>query len=233
MRYQRSYLIFFQHPDWPLTLIAGAACMLVPAFGWGVLLGWLFEVAEQQRGQPADDFPAFDVNRLVVYLRRGLAAALLHAAVWLPLFLLFTLVLGSSLYAGNPPRSPGVGAKLLASGLSLAILLIVLLVSLPLLPATYYLGLRREGGMPDAIRFAQEFLKLVWRELLLTQVFVLATGLTLFSLGVMLCGFGAPPGLALTAFAQYHLLGQLYELYLQRGGAALPREAAEPAPTSA
>ena len=233
MRYQRSYLVFFQHPDWPLTLIAGAACMLVPVFGWGVLLGWLFEVAEQQRGQSVDDFPAFDVNRLVVCLRRGLAAALLHAAVWLPLFLLTTLVLGSSLYTGNPPRSPGMGAKLLASGLSLAILLIVLLVSLPLLPATYYLGLRREGGMPDAIRFAQEFLKLVWRELLLTQVFVLATGLTLFSLGVMLCGFGAPPALALTAFAQYHLLGQLYELYLQRGGAAIPREAAEPAPTSA
>lgn len=207
--------------------------MLLPVVGWGLFLGYLFEVAEQLHRQPADDFPAFDVNRLGVYLRRGLGAAALHAIVWLPLFLLFTLVLGTSLYTGNPTQGPGVGAKILASGLSLAILLIVLLASLPLLPATLYLGLRREGGMPDALRFAQEFLKRVWHELLLTQVFVLATGLTLFSLGVMLCGFGAPPALALTGFAQYHLLGQLYELYLQRGGAAIPREVAEPAPSSA
>ncbi|MBL8794709.1 MAG: hypothetical protein JNM56_12450 [Planctomycetia bacterium] len=233
MRYQRSYLIFFQQPDWPITLLACAVCMMVPGFGWGVLLGYLFEVMEHLQRQPGDSFPAFDMQRLGVYLRRGLAAALLHGAVWLSVLMVFILVLGTSLAPGTPPRSPGIGAKLLATGLSLAVLVFVLLGSLLLLPATFYLGLKREGGLPDALRFAQEFVKLVRVELLLVQVFVLTTGLTLLSLGVMLCGFGAPPGLALMAFAQYHLLGQLYELYLQRGGAAIPLEAAEPAATSA
>lgn len=232
MRYQRSYLIFFQHSDWPLTLIAGSACMLVPVFGWGLLLGYIFETLDAPQ-QPDQSLPALDANRLSGYFRRGLPAALLHAAFWLPLFLLIVLVTGTLLYAGGPGRSPGVGAKLLASGLSVAILLIVLLVSLLLLPATFFLGRGREGGLLDALRFAQEFLKRVWRELLLAQIFVVATGLTLFALGVMLCGFGAPSALALMGFAQYQLLAQLYDLYLERGGAAIPRELAVPAASGA
>ena len=77
-------------------------------------------------------------------------------------------------------------------------------------------------------RFAQEFLKHVWREAILAQVFVLVTGLALTIIGLVFCGFGIPFAVALAVFSQYHLLAQLYELYRECGGAALAMTAAEP-----
>jgi len=84
-----------------------------------------------------------------------------------------------------------------------------------------------EGGRGS---FVGEFFKHVLHETVLAQTFIVVTGLALATFGVLLCGIGAPPALALAAFAQYHLLGQLHALYAQRRNAPIAEAAPADAP---
>jgi len=230
MRYQRSYLSFLQQPEWVTTLLAGTACMAVPVVGWTLYLGFLLEALVQQQQQPSLPPPKFDLSRLGTYLGRGLLPGLLQLALWTPLLFLFGLNLTIVLFSGAPGQGPGVGAKLLVSVLSLGILAVALLVSVVLAPLTLHVGLRQQLNPAAALEFMQDFLKRVRTELALAQVFVLVTGLSLSALGLLACGLGVPSALALAVFAQVHLLGQLYALYLQRDGMALTVEAVAPLP---
>ena len=52
-------------------------------------------------------------------------------------------------------------------------------------------------------------------------MFLGVTGLSAALIGSALCCIGVYPAAALVHFAQYHLLAQLYGLYLERGGEPL------------
>jgi hypothetical protein len=233
MRYQRSYGFVFQNANWPLNVLAGSACLLLPVIGWALFIGYLVDLVENLQQRPDGDGPVFDIDRVGHYLARGFLPALMQFVVFAPVLILGALAVGATVLGGDPSKGPGTFAKLLASGLPIAILLAALLLSLFVVPMTLYLGLSAEVAVGAAGRFVVDFLKHVWREALLAQVFILVTGLALTALGVLLCGLGAPPAAAVAGFAQYHLLGQLYDLYLRRGGAAIPRPEPEPAPSNA
>jgi hypothetical protein len=87
-----------------------------------------------------------------------------------------------------------------------------------LVPLTIYFGPGADGK--SAGQFTQDFLKHVWRETFLAQLFVLVTGASLAIVGLVPCGFAAPSAVALAVFAQYQLLAQLHALYRQRTAAA-------------
>ena len=97
---------------------------------------------------------------------------------------------------------------------------VVALVSVPLAPVTLYVGLRQEvsGAMAP---FVQDFLGRVGKETILAQLFIASSGTALLVLGSMFLCVALFPALAVVHLAQYHLLGQLYRLYLERGGARL------------
>jgi hypothetical protein len=48
--------------------------------------------------------------------------------------------------------------------------------------------------------------------------------------GLMVCFIGVFAAAGLIAFAQYHLMYQLYELYLERGGTPIPLKSEPAAP---
>jgi hypothetical protein len=229
MRYQRSYLFFFQSPHWAINLLAGSGCVLVPLVGWALFAGYLLEQIETRLKRSDKDYPAFDLERVGDYLARGMRPVLVQLLVMLPLLVGVALALWAGMTAGKPPaKGPSMLAKTLAACLPPIAFSLALLFSLFLAPLTLHLGVRDPSIKTGVWRFSQDFLKHVWRETLLAELFVWVTGLSLVVVGLVPCGFAAPSALALVCFAQYHLLGQLYELYRERVGTSMPLAEAVP-----
>ncbi len=97
-----------------------------------------------------------------------------------------------------------------------------LLLGLVLIPLSLRAGLTQRLDGPASMEFVRDFLNRVWKEVLLVWLFVLVTAQVLVLAGLLLCTIGLFPALALGVCAQHHLMYQLYELYLKRGGRALP-----------
>ncbi len=62
------------------------------------------------------------------------------------------------------------------------------------------------------------------------QLFLIFSSMVVTSVGMLFCFVGIYPATALVEFAQTHLLYQLYEEYLRRGGQEIPLPPA-PVPT--
>ena len=84
---------------------------------------------------------------------------------------------------------------------------------------------RRRHGLAPPIGespFMQDFLKRVGKELILAQLFLVGTAIVIMPIAYVLCVLPAFPAAVLIQMAHFHLLYQLYGLYLQRGGTAIP-----------
>src|SRR5208283_4544796 len=181
MRYQRSYRYVFSSPQWMTNLVAGTACVLVPLVGWSAFLGYAVELVDTLHHRKDSEYPSFDVNRLGQYMVRGLGPMIVLLLGLLPVLLLYLVsgVIGAQGGAGQNSIKLLVLLWWLASGL------LGLLLTLLLLPLSLYIGLRQEVTLTDCRQFLVDFLKRVWQELLLAQVFVTVTGVSLIVLGVL------------------------------------------------
>ena len=104
------------------------------------------------------------------------------------------------------------------------VLMLVLLLLSPLviMPMSLRAGLMQEFGAAFDFGFVRDFIRRVWVDVLLGQVFLFTTYLVLLPLGLALCCVGIYPLMVLWLFAHTHLVFQLYELYLARGGQEIP-----------
>ena len=175
-----------------------------------------------------DHYPDFNVNRIQDYLMRGVWPFLVQMVVHLPVSLLFAglyvlmmVLIGVGSASGGPVW---VFLAIFLVGLVVTLLLAVasLIIMVPL-----YLraGLSRDFASAFSMAFLKNFLRLTGKELVLSQLFLQATGAVAGIVGMMVCGVGLYPAMVLWAMAAHHLDFQLYELYLQRGGEPIrPRE---------
>jgi hypothetical protein len=215
MHYLQAYRFPFALPGGAGTVLLLTVCEAVPILGQLVVTGYALEWVERRRENDAG-LPIFDVDRLSSYLTRGTWPFAVQLAILLPALLLCWLaglVLMTVLTDGQ-----GTVPRLVIAGLLPVSFLVVLLFSVILVPLTLHVGGRQQFDTADARSFLQDFLKRVGRETLLAQVFVTVTGLALTLLGAALVCLPALPALTLAHLAQYHLMGQLYALYLHRGG---------------
>jgi len=229
MRYLRAYQYVFAHAGWGMNWLAASACQVVPVLGQIVFTGYAFEVLESLREEDDCSYPLFDVNRMGAYLQRGLWPTIVQMLVVLPV-IFAAWILGfvlAALMAGDVRG--GSGPRLLLALLVPIAFGIFILLGTVLVPLTLHVGFRQELTQ-EAAPYVQDFLRRVWRETMLAQVFVAVTGAALTAIGSLLCCFPALAALALWHFAWYHLLAQLHELYLQRGGTPVGPPAAETSP---
>jgi len=224
MRYQQSYRALFDSTHWPTTLLAGSLSMLVPPFGPGLFAGYLHEVAEAA-AQPEGKPPDFDMGRVGDYLGRGLRPTLIRLLFFAPVLVLFGLLCGAVVLNTNMLKGPTVSGKLLTTAALAGIVAAGVIVSWLLAPVTIHLALRPAPAPSSAVAFVFDFFRLLGKEAMLAQLFVWVTGLSLLVIGLLMCGFGVPTALALTGYSQYHLLGQLHRLYLQRAAGGEPASA--------
>jgi hypothetical protein len=230
MRYLRSYSFLMQSPNAILNVLWVSVFLLVPVLGLLVLLGYAFEMVQYLHCKNESSIPDFEPARLGRYLARGVRpfAVLLFGGV--PLALLSWL-LGSITAAEWTLVREGESTEgtlvLVATGAFLILLTTFLVGMVILAVLTMWTGLSQQWPLNACRRFAQDFVGRVGQELLLVEVFLLATAPLALAAGIMLLGIGLVPAVVAVSLAQHQLLYQLYELYLKRGGAAIPLKVEE------
>jgi hypothetical protein len=226
MKYLRAYKYLFDSPNWGLNLLFGSVCIFIPAIGGILLSGYGFEVLEAMHERKGDDkYPDFDFNRFVKYLLRGLWPFIWQLIIGLPIgflaggfYVVFMVIVAA--VGGREPNPGAFVAGLIC--FFVVFFLLGFLVAIIQIPLILRAGLSQEFVFSGALEFLQDFLKRVWVETILSQLFIMGTGLVLVLVGELLCCLPAYPATVLVVMANFHLLYQLYELYLQRGGTPIP-----------
>jgi len=222
MRYWRSITSFFDHPKWGMSLLCMTVCVLIPIVGPLVIIGYLAGVIARQTSGDQGPDEAFDFGRFGDYLSQGWQAFLVS--------LLLGLILAPLSMAAMLPtiagvvlmeQSPAAGVALVLLGVALYVLALAatMLLSMPLilraaLTQSFSEGLR--------IGWAWRFGQRVGFQLGGAILFMVFVGTLLMIAGYACCFVGVYPAMVLLMYAQWHLLGQLHRLHLQRGGEPIP-----------
>jgi hypothetical protein len=227
MKYIYAYRYLFESPKWMTNLLAAIVCQIVPIVGPMVLLGYAFEMIESLHRQKGSRYPDFDTNQLMNYLTRGVWPFLVQVIVSIPILAILMvayLCLGVGT-AVAPERSRGVVLVMFLLVFYAAMLVLSVLIVLVMLPLMLRAGLTQDLGQSFSMAFVQDFIKRVWLETILQQLFLVGTSMVLAPLGILACFVGVYVVAGMIAFAQYHLMYQIYELYLERGGTPIPLKA--------
>ena len=228
MKYWRAYAYFFDSPKWGMNLLLGAVCTLIPVLGGIVFSGYGYEAVEAMHRRGKDDhYPDFDFNRFVKYLVRGcwpfiwqlIVSVPVFFVVWVLYFIFAMIFIGTvDTHEHGPPAAVFLFFAFFFA-LALALALVVSVVLSPLLLRS---GLSQELGFDQAIPFLQDFLKRVGKEVVLAQLFLIGTAIVIVPIAELMCILPVFPAIVIVQMAHFHLLYQLYGLYLQRGGTPVP-----------
>jgi hypothetical protein len=240
MRYFQAYQFLFSSPKWFINLLVGMLAPQVPVVGEMVQLGYEFDIIEAMHLHGEDRYPDFDVNRLMNYLVRGAWPYLVQLIVLLPAVVLWTILVGGCVggtmaaLASSSNGGPDAGAVIIGLGIAgvcLILLLATLLLSLLVLaPLVLRAGLCQDFMAAFSWQFVRDFAWRMWLEIILAAIFFVISATVLSTLGLLLCGVGILPATGLIQFAQCHLLHQLYEVYLKRGGTPIPLKVQDAGP---
>jgi hypothetical protein len=224
MKYMYAYRYVFESPKWMANLLAAIICYLVPVVGPIVFHGYGFEMIESLHRRKGARCPDFDTNRLSEYLNRGLWPFLVQLVAGLPIMVIVMVVSGGFAIGMilTPEKHHAVALALGVPLFVFAVLLLEVLASVIVIPLLLRAGLTQEFGQAFSLVFVKDFIKRMWLELILQQLFLHATSIVLSLVGLLACYVGSFVAVGLVAFAQIHIWHQLYELYLERGGTPIP-----------
>lgn len=222
MEYMRAYKFAFDSEKWWQNLLLGAVCALIPVVGQIVLLGYFCRVMDSLRHDEAQAFPNFDFGEFGEYLKRGVwpfLVMLVVMAVCLPVFWACMLVpmFGAALLGEHA----WVAGPLVVLAI-LAYFVAIVALSLVMVPLFIRACICRDFAVSFSWTFIKDFLRLAWKELVLSLLFVYVSGTVVAFAGMLLCCVGLYPAAVLIQYAQFHLYTQLYKLYLERGGEPVP-----------
>jgi len=221
----RAYQFITDSKNWFMNLLMGVVCSLIPVIGDIVFNGYLFEVIDALHEDPDHvDYPDFNFNRFVTYLMRGLwpflASLILGLILAIPIIIIVaTIAVVGVILAKDTPAMMAI-AVLVAV---LVELTLIALAALLVMPAILHAGLARELRFGELLGFARDFFKRMWKEELLVILFMMATEFVLIIIGILLCFVGVYFTAVMINMAFHHLLFQMYEVYLKRGGSPIRR----------
>jgi Protein of unknown function (DUF4013) len=232
MNYSASVSDFFKSPKWMMNLLLGGVCVLIPIVGPMVVLGWLVTGFWARQDQGFETFPDFDFSHFGKYLERGLwpflvafVASMAVSIVMVPLVWLLmvpTMLIGglsSGDHNSNAAGCFGVFAVILMMLVWAVVLVALMLV---LVPLKIRASLTQDFAKSFDFGFVKRFVALTWKEMVLSSLFVMGTGLLFFGLGMVVFCVGVYFATVLVYFSWTHLHKQLYALYLSRGGEPVP-----------
>jgi hypothetical protein len=227
MNYFGAYRFAFESPKWAIHLLIGTVCQFVPIVGPFVLMGYIYSVIEAKLRQGRQEYPDFDFNQLMPYLVRGIWPFLVSLVTALPMILLmipaFVLLFVA---AATSDQGRGSGppwfAIILFIGWMLLFVVLMFAIQIVALPMLLRAGLSQDFGSAFSMAYVRDFLGRVWKELILSLLFLWVTAPFVILGGLLLLFVGIYPATVVILFAQFHFHYQLYELYLQRGGTPIP-----------
>ncbi|MEO5716441.1 MAG: DUF4013 domain-containing protein [Luteolibacter sp.] len=227
MNHLASVTDFFKSPKWGMNLLLGAVCILIPIVGPMVLQGWHITGfwARRDEGDPAE-FPPFDFQFFVKYLERGLwpflvamVASLVLVPVIMVLFIGPVILMGT---LGQHDNYVQQGFPILILLVFAIYLAVMALFSFILTPLTLRASLTQDFGPAFSLRFIRDFIALVWKEQVVSMLFMAGVYLVVMVITVVTCYIGGIFSFPILFYTWHHLQKQLYQLYLARGGAAIP-----------
>jgi uncharacterized protein DUF4013 len=239
MRYMQSYKFAFQHPQWAKNWLFGALCCAIPVVGPIVHMGWMFEVIEGFIRRGESTWSIFEFGNFGRYLTRGVWPFLVNLILGLvvaPIMAVFAVLWVLFIISSKGKPDPVLFTIFLVA-LMLAGFVLGLFLNFIKIPMLLRAGLTQELGPAFSMGCTLDFMKKMWVEIILAGLFLMVTSLPLVLLGELCCFVGLFPAVALLSMAEHHLYYQLYTLYLQRGGIAIPLkpepDTLEPEPPSA
>jgi hypothetical protein len=209
---------FFDHPNKWMNLLFLGLCMLIPVVGPIVASGYCLVVVAHDLRRPGEMFPEFTFDNFVEYLKAGL---------WPFLVSLVVSLIGTPLgfcsfcpffFAG----ALGDAGIFLGMCMSMVLHVIVILVIVGVtVPMMLRAGLEQNFGAAFKFEFVKDFITRMWKELLLAILFLMAVGVVGAVVGLLACIVGLYAVGGLMTFVSWQLYGQIYNLYLERGGATI------------
>ena len=228
MRYMEAYNYIFAHPEWTMNVLLAAVCSLIPVVGNIVLLGYQYEIVEAMHRFPGQLYPKFDFNRFAPYLMRGVWPFLVNLIVsvllQIPIQCGNFALMGMSAAAGQGGGNDAAGVAIGVGFLVFMLFVIVLSIAagLAMFPMLLRAGLSQDFAQAFKFAWIQDFIVKMWLEMVLMMLFLMATGMAVAMLGLLACCIGIIPAAVIIMMASAHLMGQLYMLYLSRGGEPIP-----------
>lgn len=223
MKYIESITDFFKQPNFIKNLLFASICLIIPIAGVMVVIGWLAIGLWGRNDRDPATFPDFDFSKFGYYLQRGLwpvlttiticiGLAILSAiALFIPQLIL-NVVFGSKGFLG-------LINSLLSFILNAAIFVVNLAVVVPVMIRAILL---QDFVKAFDVEFIKKFATSTWKELLLSALFVYVASLALGGIGLLALCIGVLPASVLMTYSYHHLIRQLYDLYIARGGEPVP-----------
>jgi hypothetical protein len=223
VQYQLAFTYFLKTPNGWTNLLLATVCILIPAVGPIVLIGYQAEVAERLIRDPdLRRHPDFAFDRFMEYLGRGiwpfLVALVASVVIVIPLMLLAAAVVAVGAAAKQPVLG-FVGAMFVYVVGAVALGALVF-------PMMFHAELANRFDLGGGFRFTLSFLKLVGGKAVVTYLVYMLISIPISFVGMLLCFIGLYPASTLTNMAAQHLMVQLYLDYLDRGGEEIVNEEA-------
>lgn len=223
MNYFDSITDFFKQPNYVKNLLLASVCVLIPIVGIMVVLGWLAIGLWGRKDRNPATFPDFDFGQFGYYLQRGLWPVLTVLAVSLGLGIaggvvlivpqvVLNMVLGNKGLLG---MVNGLISFLLNAVLFIGILAVVV-------PVMIRATLLQDFIKAFDFNFTKNFASAIWKELLVSAVFVYVVSSFFGFIGMLALCIGLLPATVLSTYCYQHQMRQLYDLFLQRGGEPIP-----------
>jgi hypothetical protein len=232
MQYMRSFHFVFENPKWITNVLFIGLCLLstgiIPVIGQLVATGYQFEVLEALHRRPGSPYPDFDTNRLLDYLVRGFwvfLVGLLIAVVAVPILgglLALVFAVGAAAVAVAGEEGAAIAAIVMIPIGFLVLMAASLALGIVSIPFSLRAGLLQDFGDAFDFGFAKQFVRNTWKEMALCLLFLMVAALLLMFVGMAMLCVGIYFTMSITVLMHAHLILQLYELHLARGGDPIP-----------
>lgn len=225
MNYTASITDFFKAPQWGMNMLLGAVCILIPMVGPIILTGWVItQLWSRGDDELPSQYPPFDFQHFTKYLMRGLWSFLVQMAASLVMIPVFMILAFAFIFIAVPTMRDNEAISVLFMIVGFLVYSIAMLaLNFILVPLSISATLSQDFMPTFNFGFVRNFLTLVWKELLISGLFMFAIGVVMAIVAFCTCYIGAFALIAVVTYAWQHLQKQLYLLHLSRGGMVLAR----------
>ncbi len=217
----------FKSPNWIMNVVWVLLCNMLNMvlIGGIVLIGYQMDVIEKRSRGRSHVWPDFDTGRFGEYLTRGLWPWLVNLVLAFGLMIPVWIMMVASIaivgaIAGD--GSPIAGVFLLLV-FGLVFVAVVLLMMFIVGPCTLRAGLASDFGQGMNFRWAIDFGKRTWGQILLAMIYLMLVAIIAEFVGAVLCLVGLLVTLPVAQLVMTDFGAQLYDIFLTRGGEPVPR----------
>ena len=228
MNYTASVSDFFKSAKWMMNTLLAGLCVFIPFIGPIVIKGWLITGFWGRDDERPETFPDFDFSNFGKYLERGLWPFLvtlvsgLVLGMVLAVFIVPVVMLVTLMIPTDSGQASGCAAAFLFIIMALFYIVLALALMIVLTPLTLRASITQDFGQSFNFAFVKKFITVMWKEIILSSLFLIAASFILCGIGAIFFCIGMYFATVPVYFCWIHLHKQLYALYLSRGGEPIP-----------